>query len=151
MRVLARVDGRPISRVRLELAPSRGAQQDVDLVPESRAGLVPAQPVEVVGVTPHDLAQGPALVAAEIEAHAGVNQLFLNRCATSPFSKEDYKVFGENHYPLVMVFTSYLERLPCRAPSRRPARPDRGPAERPQVRPALDPEPQLQAADTLIS
>lgn len=53
----------------------------------------------------------------EIEAHAGVNHLFLNRCATAPFSKEDYKVFGENHYPLVTVFTSYLERLLVRAPS----------------------------------
>lgn len=53
----------------------------------------------------------------EIETHAGVNHLFLNRCATAPFSKEDYKVFGENHYPLVTVFTSYLERLLVRAPS----------------------------------
>ncbi|MFO0616112.1 MAG: iron-containing redox enzyme family protein [Polyangiaceae bacterium] len=53
----------------------------------------------------------------DIETHPGVNHLFLNRCATSPFSREDYKVFGENHYPLVCVFTSYLERLLCRAPS----------------------------------
>lgn len=58
-----------------------------------------------------------AQLRSEIEAHAGVNHLFLNRCATSPFSKEDYKVFGENHYPLVAVFTSYLERLLVRAPS----------------------------------
>jgi pyrroloquinoline-quinone synthase len=53
----------------------------------------------------------------EIEAHHGVNHLFLARCATSPFSREDYRVFGENHYPLVCVFTSYLERLLVRAPS----------------------------------
>lgn len=53
----------------------------------------------------------------EIEAHPGVNHLFLARCATSPFAREDYKVFGENHYPLVCVFTSYLERLLIRAPS----------------------------------
>lgn len=53
----------------------------------------------------------------EIEAHPGVNHLFLNRCATSPFSRQDYKVFGENHYPLVCVFTSYLERLLVRAPT----------------------------------
>jgi pyrroloquinoline quinone (PQQ) biosynthesis protein C len=52
---------------------------------------------------------------AEIESHPGVNHLFLNRCATAPFSREDYKVFGENHYPLVCVFTSYLERLLVRA------------------------------------
>lgn len=54
---------------------------------------------------------------AEIEAHPGVNHLFLNRCATSPFSREDYRIFGENHYPLVCVFTSYLERLLVRAPT----------------------------------
>ncbi len=53
----------------------------------------------------------------EIESHPGVNHLFLSRCATSPFSREDYRVFGENHYPLVCVFTSYLERLLVRAPS----------------------------------
>jgi pyrroloquinoline quinone (PQQ) biosynthesis protein C len=43
--------------------------------------------------------------------------LFLNRCATSPFAREDYRVFGENHFPLVCVFTSYLERLLVRAPT----------------------------------
>ena len=53
----------------------------------------------------------------EIEAHPAVNHLFLNRCATSPFAREDYRVFGENHYPLVCVFTSYLERLLVRAPT----------------------------------
>lgn len=53
----------------------------------------------------------------EIESHPGVNHLFLSRCATSPFSREDYRVFGENHYALVCVFTSYLERLLVRAPS----------------------------------
>lgn len=53
----------------------------------------------------------------EIESHPGVNHLFLSRCATSPFSRHDYRVFGENHYPLVCVFTSYLERLLIRAPS----------------------------------
>ena len=54
---------------------------------------------------------------AEIESHPAVNHLFLNRCATSPFSREDYRVFGENHFPLVCVFTSYLERLLVRAPT----------------------------------
>ncbi len=53
----------------------------------------------------------------EIEAHPGVNHLLLARCATSPFSRHDYRVFGENHYPLVCVFTSYLERLLVRAPT----------------------------------
>jgi len=52
----------------------------------------------------------------EIESHPGVNHLFLNRIATGMFSKEDYRVFAENHYPLVCVFCSYLERLLVRAP-----------------------------------
>ena len=46
----------------------------------------------------------------------GPNHLFLNRLATGMFSKEDYRVFAENHYPLVCVFCSYLERLLVRAP-----------------------------------
>lgn len=53
----------------------------------------------------------------EVESHEGVNHLFLQRCATSPFAREDYRVFGENHFPLVCVFTNYLERLLLRAPS----------------------------------
>jgi pyrroloquinoline-quinone synthase len=52
----------------------------------------------------------------EIATHPAVNHLFLNRLATSPFSRQDYRVFAENHYPLVCVFTHYLERLLVRAP-----------------------------------
>jgi pyrroloquinoline quinone (PQQ) biosynthesis protein C len=52
----------------------------------------------------------------EIETHPAVNHLFLNRLATSPFSRSDYRVFAENHYPLVCVFTHYMERLLVRAP-----------------------------------
>jgi len=57
-----------------------------------------------------------AELRAEIETHPAVNHLFLNRLATSPFSRQDYRVFAENHYPLVCVFTHYLERLLVRAP-----------------------------------
>lgn len=53
----------------------------------------------------------------EIESHPAVNHLFLNRIATTPFSKQDYRVFAENHIPLVCLFTSYLEILLVRAPS----------------------------------
>ena len=53
---------------------------------------------------------------SEIEAHPGVNHLFLQRLATSPFSREDYRVFAENHFPLVCAFTSYLELLLLRSP-----------------------------------
>lgn len=52
----------------------------------------------------------------EIAQHPGVNHPFLNRLATSPFSREDYRVFAENHFPLVCVFTHYLETLLVRAP-----------------------------------
>ncbi|MCA9633294.1 MAG: iron-containing redox enzyme family protein [Myxococcales bacterium] len=52
----------------------------------------------------------------EIESHPAVNHLFLNRLATSPFAKQDYRVFAENHYALVCIFTSYLESLLVRAP-----------------------------------
>ncbi|MFO0740965.1 MAG: iron-containing redox enzyme family protein [Labilithrix sp.] len=58
-----------------------------------------------------------AKLRTEIETHPGVNHLFLARIATAPFSKEDHRVFGENHYSLVCVFTNYLERLLIRAPS----------------------------------
>jgi len=53
----------------------------------------------------------------EIETHPAVNHLFLSRLATSPFARSDYRVFGENHFPLVCVFTSYLESLLLRAPA----------------------------------
>ena len=52
----------------------------------------------------------------EIATHPGVNHLLLNRLATAPFSRQDYRVFAENHFPLVCVFTSYLEALLVRAP-----------------------------------
>lgn len=45
-----------------------------------------------------------------------MNHLLLNRLATSPFSREDYRVFAQNHFPLVYVFTQYLERLLLRTP-----------------------------------
>jgi len=57
-----------------------------------------------------------AEIRTEIQRHVGVNHLFLNRVATVPFSRQDYRIFAENHYPLVCLFTSYLERLLARAP-----------------------------------
>jgi pyrroloquinoline-quinone synthase len=52
----------------------------------------------------------------EIAVHPAVHHVFLDRISTSPFAREDYRVFAENHFPLVCVFTSYLERLLVRAP-----------------------------------
>jgi len=53
----------------------------------------------------------------EIHLHPAVNHFFLNRVATMPFTREDYKVFGLQHYPLVCSFTHYMENLLVRAPS----------------------------------
>jgi len=52
----------------------------------------------------------------EVEMHPAVNHVFLMRIATSPFTREDYKVFGLQHYPLVGNFTTYLERLLINGP-----------------------------------
>lgn len=52
----------------------------------------------------------------DIRTHPAVNHLFLNRLATAPFSRHDYRVFADNHIPLVGVFTTYLEVLLLRAP-----------------------------------
>jgi len=57
-----------------------------------------------------------AALRAEIETHVAVNHIFLNRLAVTPMSREDYRVFAENHFPLVCAFTSYLELLLLRAP-----------------------------------
>ena len=42
----------------------------------------------------------------EVETHPGVNHVFLARCATSPFTREDYRVMGLQHFPLVGLFTT---------------------------------------------
>ena len=51
-----------------------------------------------------------------IRSHPGVNHPLLARVAYVPFSREDYKVLGMQHFPLVGMFTGYLERLLIRAP-----------------------------------
>jgi len=53
---------------------------------------------------------------AEVESHPAVNHPLLARLAHVPFTREDYRVFGCQHYPLVGRFTTYLERLLIRAP-----------------------------------
>lgn len=52
----------------------------------------------------------------EAEEHPAVNHVFLMRVGTTPFTREDYKVFGLNHYPLVGTFCRYMEHLLLRAP-----------------------------------
>jgi pyrroloquinoline quinone (PQQ) biosynthesis protein C len=52
----------------------------------------------------------------EVESHTAVNHTFLARVATNPFTREDYRIFGLQHYPLVGMFTTYLERLLLNGP-----------------------------------
>lgn len=52
----------------------------------------------------------------EVESHPGVNHPMLARLAHVPFTKEDYKVMGLQHFPLVGTFTKYLELLLLKAP-----------------------------------
>ena len=52
----------------------------------------------------------------EIASHTAVNHILLNRLATAPFSRQDYRIFAENHIPLVSIFTTNLEILLLRAP-----------------------------------
>ena len=53
----------------------------------------------------------------EVESHPALNHTFLARIGTSPFTIEDYKVFGLQHYALVGMFTNYMERLLINAPN----------------------------------
>lgn len=47
----------------------------------------------------------------EVETHPAVNHVFLARVGTTPFTREDYRVFGLQHYPLVGTFCRYMEHL----------------------------------------
>lgn len=52
----------------------------------------------------------------EVRTHPAVNHPFLARVAVTPFSRQDYRSYGLQHYPLVHLFTTYLERLLLSAP-----------------------------------
>lgn len=52
----------------------------------------------------------------EVDRHAAINHSLLARVAYVPFTREDYRVFGLQHYALVGSFTRYLEILLQRAP-----------------------------------
>ena len=57
-----------------------------------------------------------ARLRATVEAHPAVNHPLLLRLEHVPFTREDYRVMGMQHYPLVGRFTSYLENLLGRGP-----------------------------------
>lgn len=53
----------------------------------------------------------------EVANHAGVGHSLLGRMDIDPRSREDFRIFAAQHYPLVGTFTRYLELLLLRAPS----------------------------------
>lgn len=57
-----------------------------------------------------------ARLRQEVRSHAAVNHPLLTRVAHVPFTREDFKVMGLQHYALVGMFTTYLERLLFLAP-----------------------------------
>lgn len=57
-----------------------------------------------------------AALRQAVESHTAVNHPLLARVAHVPFTREDYKIFGLQHYALVGTFTTYLEILLMRAP-----------------------------------
>jgi len=57
-----------------------------------------------------------ARLRREVRRHPAVNHPLLTRVAHVPFTREDYKVFGLQHYALVGNFTTYMEWLLLRAP-----------------------------------
>lgn len=51
-----------------------------------------------------------------IERHPAVNHPLLGRLSHVPFTREDYLVLATQHFPLVGMFTTYLEMLLFNAP-----------------------------------
>lgn len=52
----------------------------------------------------------------EVRTHPAVQHPFLARVAETPFSRQDFRSYGLQHYALVHLFTTYLERLLLNAP-----------------------------------
>ena len=53
----------------------------------------------------------------EVAQHPAVHHPFLRRTAAWPWLRDDYKIMGLQHYPLVGLFTWYMEQLKSRAPN----------------------------------
>ena len=52
----------------------------------------------------------------EVAGNAGVGHSLLGRMSMDPRSRADFRVIAGQHYPLVTVFTRYLELLLLAAP-----------------------------------
>lgn len=53
----------------------------------------------------------------EVARHPGVGHSLLTRMDIDPRARADFKIFASQHYPLVGLFTRYLELLLLTAPS----------------------------------
>lgn len=53
---------------------------------------------------------------AEVESHPGVNHPLLGRVGQVPFTVQDFKILGLQHFALVGQFCNYLEHLLLSAP-----------------------------------
>lgn len=62
-------------------------------------------------------AQFLADLRAEVASHPAVGHSLLGRCRIDPRSRDDFRLFAGQHYPLVATFTRYLEALLVQAPS----------------------------------
>lgn len=56
---------------------------------------------------------------ADVAEHPGVGHSLLGRMCIDPRTRDDFKIFAGQHYPLVSIFTRYLEILLLRAPDSR--------------------------------
>lgn len=90
---------------------SEGSASDVGPLAPS-VGLRPAH-----AARPMDPRTFLAELRAEVAAHAGVAHSLLGRMDVDPRSREDFRIFSGQHYPLVGTFTRYLELLLLSAPS----------------------------------
>ena len=100
----------------------RGLLHRVADVVSGRSGVVLG---EADGISAYTLDAGQATPGPKtflkslrraVERHTAVNHPLLARVAHVPFTREDYKVFGLQHYALVGHFTTYLELLLLTAP-----------------------------------
>lgn len=70
-------------------------------------------------IVPAETPTGSAFLASlreEVRRHPGTGHSLLGRMAMDPRGRADFRILGEQHYPLVTVFTRYLEMLLLRAP-----------------------------------
>ncbi len=103
---------RAMGRVRDKIADRRRVNLDNMARPEILGGAMLGGPIHTV----MDAKTFLKRLRGEVESHTAVNHPLLARVAQVPFTREDYRIFGLQHYALVGNFTTYLEYLLLSAP-----------------------------------